>query len=118
MMAHMNQEKKAKIAAVLKNVVPKGWKYSLAVRDYSVIEMTISAAPIDLLAAVGQTKASSYCFAIKTKVAEVTETFEKIFNALNTDNYNRSDIMTDYFDVGHYVCLNIGKWNKPFKLAA
>jgi len=117
-MAYMNQEKKAKIATELKKVVPKGWKYSLAVRDRRSIEMTISAAPIDLLEAVGQTRASSYCFAIKTKIAEVTEAFEKIFNALNTDNYDRSDIMTDYFDVGHYVQLNIGKWDKPFKLAA
>jgi hypothetical protein len=34
--------------------------------------------------------------------------------ALNCDNYDNSDSMTDYFDVGHYVDLNIGKWDKPF----
>ena len=56
-MAHMNQEKKAKIAAALKQVVPAGWKYSLAVRHHSSIVMTISAAPVDL---IGAHKKSEY----------------------------------------------------------
>ncbi len=33
-----------------------------------------------------------------------------------TDLYDNSDIMTDYFDVAWYVDINIGKWNKPYKL--
>ena len=48
-MAYMNQEKKAKIAAALKTVVPKGWKYSLAVRNHSSIVMNIKSAPVDLV---------------------------------------------------------------------
>lgn len=32
-MAYMDQEKKAKIAAALKKVMPKDWKYSLSVAD-------------------------------------------------------------------------------------
>jgi hypothetical protein len=34
-MAWMNQKRKAALAAGLKRVLPKGWKYSLAVRDHS-----------------------------------------------------------------------------------
>jgi hypothetical protein len=30
--------------------------------------------------------------------------------------YNNSDIMTDYFDIAWYVDINIGKWDKPYKL--
>jgi phenolic acid decarboxylase len=44
-MAYVNQEKKAKI---LKKVMPKGWKYSLAVRNHSTIVCTIKSAPVDL----------------------------------------------------------------------
>jgi hypothetical protein len=31
-------------------------------------------------------------------------------------NHNRSDIMSDYHDVGWYVDINIGQWNKPYIL--
>jgi hypothetical protein len=33
-------------------------------------------------------------------------------------NYNNSDIMTDYFDVGWYIEINVGKWNKEYNLTA
>jgi hypothetical protein len=38
--------------------------------------------------------------------------------AMNTGNHNRSDAMTDYFDVGWYVDINIGKWNQPYIVQA
>ena len=31
-------------------------------------------------------------------------------------NWDNSDAMTDYFDVNYYLHLNIGKWDKPFKV--
>ena len=30
--------------------------------------------------------------------------------------YNNDDIMTDYFDSAYFMSINIGKWNKPYKL--
>ena len=32
----------------------------------------------------------------------------------NRENWNNSDIQTDYFDVNYYFHLQVGKWNKPF----
>ena len=55
-MAYMSPERKAVIAAELKRVIPKGWKYSLAVHNHSTIVLNIVAAPVDLL---GQLKAAS-----------------------------------------------------------
>jgi hypothetical protein len=49
---------------------------------------------------------------------DITAIFEKISDALNLDNFDKSDSMTDYFHVGHYVDINVGKWNKPFKVVA
>ena len=43
---------------------------------------------------------------------------KELLTAMNDGNHDRSDIMTDYFDVGWYVDVNIGKWNKPYKVAA
>lgn len=45
--------------------------------------------------------------------------FEKLVNiiaALNSENYDNSDIMSDYHDVGYYVDLNFGRYDKPCKL--
>ncbi len=125
-MAYVNQDKKAKIAAALKPVIPAGWKYSLAVRHHSTIVLTIAAAPFDL---IGSFKASDY-FDPKTATHIdvnpyhytrhiddecVAEVFEQIFDALNIDNHDNSDLQTDYFDVGHYVDVKIGRWDKPFQ---
>ena len=38
----------------------------------------------------------------------------ELFQAMNKGNHDNSDIMTDYFDVGWYVDVNIGKWDKPY----
>ncbi len=35
---------------------------------------------------------------------------------LDSYNFDKSDIMTDYFHVNFYGFVNIGKWNKPFKV--
>ena len=136
-MAYMNQERKAKLAANLKKVVPKGWKYSLAVDNYSTIVMTISEAPVDILEAMYQFKLKNPRHAGRFEPIEKRDhasvnpywldtqfegvllvTFKDILEALNDGNHNRSDIMSDYHDVGWYVNVNIGKWNKPFKVAA
>ena len=41
----------------------------------------------------------------------------EILTAMNDGNHDRSDVQSDYFDVGWYVDVNIGKWNKPYTLA-
>lgn len=128
-MAYVSQEKKAKIAAALKQVVPAGWKYSLAVRHHSTIVMTISAAPVDIIGAMKPTpyldpKTATYVdlnhYHYRDHIADqdVADTFGKIIGALNTDNFDNSDPMTDYFHVGHYVDVKIGRYDKPFQVVA
>lgn len=130
-MAFMNQERKNKLAANLKAVMPNGWKYSLAVRNYSTIVLTIASAPVDLIGemnrvlsedphrsasrepAEGNAMVNHY-YLDKQFDGELLETFKKIDAALNDGNHDRSDIMSDYFDVGWYVDIRIGRWDKPF----
>ncbi len=123
-MAFMNQEKKRIIAAELKKVVPADWRYSLSVNNSSTIVMTIKSAPVNLMemkgmAVEGRTyhQLNQYypeqCYEGKT-----LNTMIDIIAALNTGNWNRSDSQSDYFDVGHYVNVNIGSWDKPFKVEA
>lgn len=119
-MAFVTKELKAKIAASLKTVVPAGWKYSLAVvGDKTTISMTISSAPVDLINERKHNVADGY-FSINhyrpefDYTGETLEIIKSIISVLNLDNYNNSDVQSDYFDVGHYVELNVGKWNKHF----
>ena len=47
--------------------------------------------------------------------------FKELIEAMNgkdstVRNHNNSDIMTDYFDVGWYVDVNVGDWQKPYKV--
>lgn len=125
-MAYMNQEKKAKIDAALKAVMPKGWKYTLAVRSHSTIVCTIKSAPKDLVALAGDEhdikagcyKVNHYWYASHIKNAELVAEISPIIAALNTDNHDNSDVQTDYFDVGHYICLQFGTYDKPFEVKA
>lgn len=130
-MAYMNQERKAKLAANVKAVMPKGWKYTVAVRNHSTIVLTIQSAPVDLIGEmirVGNAGRAANGFAEWTarphadvnvyhldgQFDESLATFEQIKAALNDGNHNRSDLQSDYHDVGWYVDINVGRWDKPF----
>ena len=126
-MAHIDQEAKKAIAAKLKKIIPKTWKYSLAVRDYSTLVLTIASAPVDLMALI---RANGAHESVRTYAqlsnhwlienfkgnAEIQALFKEILRALKGPAYfDRSDIQTDYFEVAHYIRVNIGKFDKPFE---
>ena len=49
------------------------------------------------------------------KLTLITKNFlSEVIPAMNNGNHDNSDIQTDYFDVGWYIDVNIGKWNKPY----
>jgi len=124
----MDQVKKAALAAGVKAVMPAGWKYSLSVQHHSTIVCTISEAPVDILAALrgedsraverGHDEVNKRFFEFQPVAAEVREPLLAILEALNVGNHDRSDLQTDYFDVGWYVRLKIGRWDKAFKCTA
>ena len=130
-MAYMTQEHKAEIAAKLKAIIPAGWKYSLGVRHHSTLVLTIQSAPVDLIAEYERIinaqrerlgdpprnhddSAQINPYYLAEQFDESLPTMKAILDAMNTGNWDRSDSQTDYFDVGHYVSINIGRWDKPF----
>lgn len=131
--AFMNQEKKAIIAAELKRVMPKGWKYSLSVENHSAIVCTVSQAPVDLIEIANELNRETAArqgnepyqvrgyfdvnlFSLERYDATPAgETFRAIDKALRSANwYDRSDTMTDYFDTAYHTRLRVGRWDKPF----
>ncbi len=45
---------------------------------------------------------------------QTREALKKIYNFINSYNYDDSDAQTDYFDTNFYVHMGVGKWDKPF----
>ena len=132
-MAYMSQENKKLIAAALKIAMKgTGVTYTLAVNHHSTIVMTLKSGPVDFILNAEEIVQSkprapgAYAY-MRPKALQVNtywykEQFtgqalailEKAIPVLNTGNHNNSDAQTDYFDVGWYVNVTIGQWNKPY----
>lgn len=147
-MAYMNQEKKKTLAPRIKEVLKKyGMKGTLGVDNYSSLRLNISKGKLDLIGDANLYNIE-YCkrrgmpqefYAIRDEYLQVNEYsaaehstdptiksfYEELVEAMNgyyegseISNHNNNDYYTDYFDVGWYININVGKWNKPYVLEA
>lgn len=133
-MAYMNQDKKRVIKAAIDKIAkPLGIKYSLRVRNHSAIVCTITAAPIDFIgnfvavtgdkfkingAPLDYISVNPYWYQDHFS-GKPREIIGQLIEALKAANYyDNSDAMIDYFDTAYYFHLNIGDYNRPFKLTA
>jgi hypothetical protein len=137
-MAYFNQQMKAEKAPKIKAIFKKyGVKGSISVSNHSTLIVTISSGSIDFIGnfncVAGRTaewkwKHSGRDFRpvtdgnIQVNHYWMDEHFdgialaclEELNSVMNEGNYDNSDVQTDYFDVGFYTDINIGKWNKPY----
>lgn len=137
-MAYFSQEKKAKIAPQVKAILKKyGVKGSLSVRNHSTLCLTVKSGSIDFIENFIKTDIEKpyakhmsdgeVAYIRKTRSVDVNpywyhEHFSgkaksflaEILKAMNSGNHDNSDAQIDYFDVGWYVDVNIGRWNKPY----
>jgi hypothetical protein len=134
-MAYMNQEKKSIIKAALDKVLKaRGFKYSLRVDNHMSIVCTIQSGPIDFVANFKAKTGEKHMNAIVEQLrhmqvnlywledqytGEALQVLQECSQALRAAGYyDRSDAMTDYFDTAYYMHLNIGQWDKPYKITA
>ena len=139
-MAYFNQERKQERAPAIKAILKKyGVKGSLAVRNHSTFVLNIKSGSVDFIENYIKTDADKHYgnkmdqnqidYLRKNKAVDVNpywfqehysgkakQFLTEVFAAMNKGNHNNSDIQTDYFDVGWYVDVNIGQWNKPYEL--
>ena len=133
-MAYYSQEQKSKAAPKVKAILKKyGLKGSLSVRHNSAVVLTIKEGKIDFIGNSNEVCGKDSWqvhrgFTPNTSGYENVNTYhyqshysgkarsciKELLEALNEGNHDNSDITTDYFDVGWYVDINIGKWNKPY----
>ena len=137
-MAYMNQERKAKISAMLKPVLKKyGVKGTLRVDNHSTITLNIKEGSVDFIQNYLETVKNS--FQVSTEQNKyITEKqyldvnpywyhdhfsgraksfLKEAMDALRGAGwYDRTDAMTDYFDTAYYVGISIGQWKKPYQV--
>lgn len=128
-MAYMNQDIKRRLAPRVKSILEKyELKGSLSVRHNSTLVLTLRQGKINFLANYNEiaAKNNSRQFTdgyLPVNVYWYKEMFSdkalefltEIIPLLNEGNHDNSDAMTDYFDVGWYVNVRVGDWDKPYK---
>tara|TARA_X000001036_G_scaffold435409_2_gene476601 strand:- start:412 stop:834 length:423 start_codon:yes stop_codon:yes gene_type:complete len=140
-MAYITQEMKRELAPGINNVLKKyGCKGSISTPHRNSLCVTISQGPIDFIGKANkegkehsewtgrtfhpiegsyQENPYRYAESYDGPLDQADEFLNELRTAMRgTLYYNNDDIMTDYFDSAYFMSINIGKWNKPYKLEA
>jgi hypothetical protein len=126
-MAYVSQKLKSEIAPVVKAVLKKyGVKGTLSVRNHSALVLTIKSGKIDFITNRNEAGGRYHNHYIHVNryhydsqfTGKAVQFLKEALAALNKGNWDKSDAQYDYFDVGWYVDVNIGKWNKPYVVTA
>lgn len=121
-MAYMNQERKKAIAPKVKEICNRyGVKATLGVQHGMTLCLNIKSGDIDFFAdsdtdpywEKGHLVVNEYHYQSQYK-GKAKAFLSEVIPALNNGNHDNSDAMTDYFDVGWYIKISVGKWNKPY----
>jgi len=136
-MAYVSQELKSKLSPAIKAVCKKyGVKASIAVRNHMTLCLNIKSGSIDFIGnsnrvcgadfyqvargfkpnTTGYDQVNPYHFQSHYD-GDAKAFLSEVLAVMNDGNWDKSDIQTDYFNVGWYVDVNIGSWNKPYTVA-
>ena len=134
-MAYIDQERKSEIAPLVKGVLAKySIKGTLSIRNHSTLVLTIKSGRINFCQNWFDTYPANYhrnptahqvsgvpdhidvnVYHIDTHFSgRARQCLKEILAVMNKGNWNRSDIQSDFVDVGWYCDLHVGRWNKPY----
>ena len=136
-MAYVSQELKSKLSPAIKAVCKKyGIKASIAVRNHMTLALNVKSGKIDFIGnsnrvcgadfyqvsrgfkpnTTGYDQVNPYHFQSHYD-GDARAFLSEVLAVMNDGNWDKSDIQSDYFNVGWYVDVNIGSWNKPYSVA-
>jgi hypothetical protein len=133
-MAYFSQERKKEMAPKVKALLKKyDLKGSLSVDNHSTVVLTIKSGHLDFIQNFNETvenRPGGFRLGERAKTyidvnpyhytshfsGECLDFLNEVMKVLNEGNHDNSDIQSDYFDVGWYVDITIGKWDKPYIL--
>lgn len=135
-MAYFSQEMKKAMAPKIKAIAAKyGLKVTISVYHHSEVVLNIKAGKIDFIGNYNKVAETRFIFGeqakpVKDSISVNTHWMDQVFdgeaiealnefrNVLYEGNWDKSDIQTDYFNVGWYVSMNVGNWEKPYVIVA
>ena len=121
----MSQENKKSKTPAIKAVFKKyDIKGSIAVRHHSTLVVNLKSGKIDFANSINKERNHNGEFHYQVNeyhiesqwTGRALDFLTELKIAMMTGNHDRSDIQTDYFDVGWYIDINIGQWDKPFQV--
>ena len=133
-MAYVSQELKAKLAPKLRAICKNyGVKASVAVRNHSSLVLNVSQGSIDFIGNSNRVIAAQPGGFRNGSPAknhmdinpywyhehfdgQALSFLKEVMAVMNEGNHDHSDIQSDYFNVGWYVDVNIGRWDRPYAL--
>jgi len=132
-MAYMSQENKKSKEPLIKALLKKyGLKGSVGVKHHSTLVVNIKSGCIDFIGnynEAGKASRSDRDFFREVTDGHIQvnphwcqehftgrarDCLKELVEVMGTGNHDNSDIQTDYFDVGWYSDINIGKWDEPY----
>jgi hypothetical protein len=123
-MAYITTEETKEIRKALKENFPE-WKFSVRREHHSSVRVTILEGPKDFSDILHEHRAMTINHYWLNKYGKHEPFFQKIIDIIKTAPakatngrawYDRSDAMTDYFDIAFYIHLELGRWEKPYKI--
>jgi len=115
-MAYVSKETATRIKAQIKPLLKKyGVKATVSIENHSVVNLNIQSAPFNLLKS-GRSHEQISQYAVRDYAGIAGEFLQEAFAIMNGGNYNNSDLMTDYYEVGWFVYINAGRYDRPFIL--
>lgn len=134
-MAYISQEMKKELAPQIKAVLKKyGVKGTIGIDNHSCLVVNLSEGELDFIGAANEHnreyaertgqqfyEVKGYYQANPYRADEdkgiIGKFFGELIGAMKGNKwYDRSDAMTDYFDTAYYLNINVGRWNKDYKL--
>lgn len=111
-MAYFPSSKKQELSPGVKAVLKKyGVKGSLSVAHLSTFVVTLTSGPFDFERKDGS-EVNHYW--IEKFYPNAVDFLTELKKAMMVGNHDNSDSMTDYFDVGFYISIRVGRWDKPY----
>ena len=129
-MAYINQEDKKRLAPKIKAVLKKyGVKGTISISHHSNLVVRLKEGKVDLYGE--KVDPDNWCgshgsdsvntYHIDSHFTGVSKDFlNELHAAMNDGNWDKSDVMTDYFNVGWYSDIVVGNnsANKPYVYTA
>ena len=134
-MAYMSQERKSNLApAIKRHLAHYRVKGSIAVDNHSTLVVNIKSGALDFIGNANAIASQhprnqsgrfqpardyiqvNHYWCHEHYSGVVRDFLVELVRLMNIGNHDNSDIQTDYFDVGWYISINVGRWNKPYAL--